>query len=301
MASFMDRAATSPFGFGDALTVEPRARHAIVTPDGLTLAAQEWGNPDGPPVLFLHAFGMTHVAWLKQLTGSLAKTHRLVTFEHRGHGASDKPADPAAYADGARFGDDIDAVIRALKLDAPAVVAWSMSGALLGDYLAKYGAANTSRIVLIGAVNALGQTMMSTGQLGAKFADPRANWIHDPDFRKQWLGFAHVNDGLTSRPMDADAWAIVQAGSMLVPVPARGAILMRDADHLGAYTSAAVPILQIHAEDDPIVSIAAADRLRAARPDVERLHLKDGAHAPHWERGDEVNAALARFIPPPNV
>lgn len=288
--------APSPFGFGEALMARPHRASRVTSADGVSLAVQEWGNPDGPAILFLHAFGMTNRAWLKQLTGPLAKTHRFITFDHRGHGGSDKPTDVAPYADGARFADDIAAVIAALGLKKPGVVAWSMSGALLGDYLAKHGCANISRIALIGAVNALGQPMMESGQLGGKFADSRANLIHTVDFADQWAGFAWINDGLTSQPMDADAWALTQSGSMLVPVAARGAILMRATDHIETYGGANAPILSIHAEDDPIVSTAAQDRLMSARPDTQRIRFADGAHAPHWEHADAVNAALVRFF-----
>ena len=30
------------------------ARHTIDSPDGVTLSVQEWGNPAGPAILFIH-------------------------------------------------------------------------------------------------------------------------------------------------------------------------------------------------------------------------------------------------------
>ena len=40
-------------GFGQDLKYKPIA---VKTPDGLTISAQEWGNPTGPEILFIHGF-----------------------------------------------------------------------------------------------------------------------------------------------------------------------------------------------------------------------------------------------------
>jgi hypothetical protein len=29
---------------------------SVKTPDGLTISAQDWGNPNGPEILFIHGF-----------------------------------------------------------------------------------------------------------------------------------------------------------------------------------------------------------------------------------------------------
>ena len=39
----------------------------VKTPDGLTISAQEWGNPAGPEILFIHGFSQGHLSWIKQM------------------------------------------------------------------------------------------------------------------------------------------------------------------------------------------------------------------------------------------
>ena len=34
---------------------------SVKTPDGLTISAQDWGNPDGPEILFIHGFSQSHL------------------------------------------------------------------------------------------------------------------------------------------------------------------------------------------------------------------------------------------------
>ncbi|HUD86571.1 MAG TPA: hypothetical protein VMR17_08965, partial [Xanthobacteraceae bacterium] len=39
---------------------------AVTTPDGLTISAQEWGNPNGPGIVFIHGFSQSHLSWVRQ-------------------------------------------------------------------------------------------------------------------------------------------------------------------------------------------------------------------------------------------
>ena len=38
---------------------------SVKTPDGLTIAAQDWGNPNGPEIIFVHGFSQSHLSWIK--------------------------------------------------------------------------------------------------------------------------------------------------------------------------------------------------------------------------------------------
>jgi pimeloyl-ACP methyl ester carboxylesterase len=68
---------------------------SVKTSDGLTISAQDWGNPNGPEILFIHGFSQSHRSWIKQVTSSeLAKKFHMVTYDLRGHGNSDKPLEP---------------------------------------------------------------------------------------------------------------------------------------------------------------------------------------------------------------
>src|SRR3979409_2590312 len=44
-------------GFGQDLKYKPIA---VKTPDGLTISAQEWGNPAGAEILFIHGFSQSY-------------------------------------------------------------------------------------------------------------------------------------------------------------------------------------------------------------------------------------------------
>ena len=67
---------------------------SVKTPDGLTISAQDWGNPNGPEILFIHGFSQSSLSWIKQVTSDLAKEFHMVTYDLRGHGNSDTHSNP---------------------------------------------------------------------------------------------------------------------------------------------------------------------------------------------------------------
>ena len=70
------------------------------THDGLDFAFLDEGDKDAPAVLLVHGFASSirvnwiEPGWVQTLTEA---GYRVVAFDHRGHGESDKPHDPAAY------------------------------------------------------------------------------------------------------------------------------------------------------------------------------------------------------------
>jgi non-heme chloroperoxidase len=58
---------------------------AVTTPDGVTISAQEWGNPAGPEILFIHGYSQASLSWARQYGSELASEFRIVTYDLRGH------------------------------------------------------------------------------------------------------------------------------------------------------------------------------------------------------------------------
>src|ERR1700757_945181 len=115
---------------------------SVKTPDGLTISAQEWGNPNGPEILFIHGFSQSHLSWIKQITsGDLAKEFHMVTYDLRGHGNPDKPFEPERYKPSKYWGDEVQAVMDATGLKRPVLVGWSYGGRAKAAYFNNHGSA----------------------------------------------------------------------------------------------------------------------------------------------------------------
>src|SRR5256712_3277542 len=117
----------------------PYRAQGVRSAAGVTLAVQEWGTPPGREILFIHGFSQASLSWSRQVQGELAKEFRMVTFDLRGHGGSDKPLVPEAYRESRRWADDIDAIMKQVGLRKPVLVGWSYGGRVMNDYLTHYG------------------------------------------------------------------------------------------------------------------------------------------------------------------
>lgn len=98
------------------------------THDGIELAYDDMGDPDGPPVVLLHGFAADTKANWEGPGISLALAeggYRVLGLDARGHGKSDTPHDPAAYGKDSMV-RDVSAFIDHLSLEAPAVAGYSM-------------------------------------------------------------------------------------------------------------------------------------------------------------------------------
>lgn len=91
----------------------------------------------GEPILLVHGFASTHAvnwlapSWARTLTEA---GRRVVAFDNRGHGASSKPHDPAAYATSVMAGDAA-ALLDHLGIERADVMGYSM-GARISAFLA---------------------------------------------------------------------------------------------------------------------------------------------------------------------
>src|SRR4051812_1770405 len=109
-------------------------------------------GPDrGEPILLIHGFASTHAVnwvntlWVKTLTHA---GRRVIAFDNRGHGRSDKLYDPAEYATPI-MAQDARAVLDHLGIERADVMGYSM-GARITAFLALEEPARVRSIVLGG-------------------------------------------------------------------------------------------------------------------------------------------------------
>ena len=101
----------------------------VPSPDGVRIAYEVTG--EGKPIVLIHGFASSReqnwrsTGWIERLA---AEGFRLVSFDCRGHGKSDKPHEPDAY--GEHMIDDILAVMDAAQAPVADVMGYSMGGML---------------------------------------------------------------------------------------------------------------------------------------------------------------------------
>jgi len=91
---------------------------------GAKLYVEECGQ--GYPIIFIHEFASDMRGWESQIR-YLSRGYRCITYNARGYPPSDVPEDPASYGWQVAV-DDIDAVMRGLKIKRAHLVGLSMGG-----------------------------------------------------------------------------------------------------------------------------------------------------------------------------
>jgi pimeloyl-ACP methyl ester carboxylesterase len=89
---------------------------------------------DGEPVLLVHGFGSKKESWIAQ-TQPLAEYFKVIRFDNRGAGKSDRPDGPYTME---IFADDINGLLDFLKIEKTHIIGWSLGGMIVQNYILKY-------------------------------------------------------------------------------------------------------------------------------------------------------------------
>jgi pimeloyl-ACP methyl ester carboxylesterase len=88
----------------------PPDEHGFVERDGIRVYWESYGNPALPAILLLPAWSIVHARQWKLAIPYLARRFRVLAYDPRGNGLSDRPRDPARY----RFGEFVDDAVDVL-------------------------------------------------------------------------------------------------------------------------------------------------------------------------------------------
>jgi pimeloyl-ACP methyl ester carboxylesterase len=232
---------------------------------------------DGPALLLTHGYSATGEMWQGQLA-TLTPHFKVITWDMRGHGASDYPQDQAAYSEEATVAD------MAALLDAVGAEQAIIGGLSLGGYmsLAFHRAhAQRTRALLI----------IDTGP-GYKNDQARDGWNANALRRAgrleaDGLGDVSKASAEVRQARHRDATGLARA--------ARGMLTQRDARVIESLPGVAVPsVVIVGAEDTPF--LAASDYMAAKIPGAKKIVIEGAGHSVNIDKPEAFNAALMGFL-----
>ncbi|EPN9362475.1 alpha/beta fold hydrolase [Cronobacter muytjensii] len=271
-------------------TLADARSYTVTAPDGVTIAVQENGDPDGKPIIFLHGLLGSHLNWSRQLADPQLQRFRLITLDLRGHGLSDKPDNDNAYREGRRWGADLAAVIEKSGALRPVLVGWSLGGAVITSYLAEYSDRRIAGALYVGGVVELTPALIPAHPAiyrNMTAADLLTHLDGEREFLR--LCFYQQPDRDTFERLLANAamasW-IMQRNVPQIMVPAEKAL-----------SAARVPLLFIYGQHDALVNPQASlKRAKALNPRIQSEWYARSGHAPFIEEAARFNAQLAAFV-----
>lgn len=262
---------------------------AVTTPDGLTISAQEWGNPNGPGIVFIHGFSQSHLSWMRQTDSDLAKEFHIVTYDLRGHGNSDKPLEAARYRDSKAWGDEVQAVIDAAGLKRPVLVGWSYAGRVISDYVATRGAGGIAGLDFVDASikfipEYVGDNLKNLPLMASEDMLTNINATRV---------FLH---GCFSRQPSTDDFETMLAFNMMVPPKVRAGLSGRPLDATEIMSKLTLPVLVSHGAEDKNAKLATAQYTASVIPGAKLSVYEGIGHSPFYEDAPRFNGELAAFV-----
>ncbi|MDE1995918.1 MAG: alpha/beta hydrolase [Rhizobiaceae bacterium] len=267
-------------------------RHRVITDDGIELEVREWGNPDGPELLLVTGVAQSYLSFVKQYSAPELQDFRIISYDPRGHGLSDKPLGDHWYQQGKRWSAEVRSVMDALQLHKPVLAGWSLGGRIVRQYLVDYGDAQLSGVGFLSCRPVEVPEVIGTGNAVVQALD-----IDDLASRID-VTTAFLRNCFGLQP-DADDFAFALAYNMICPFEIRqqiGKWWTEPAISEAALRRVTVPTLIVHGRDDILVLPGAAEITARLIPHAT-LSLYDGCgHSVFFEAADRFNAELTRFV-----
>jgi len=265
--------------------------HRITGGAGVQLHVVETGNPKGRPIVFIHGASQCCLQWSRQMESSLARDHRLLALDMRGHGLSDKPLN--SYNDSKLWAEDVNAVIQVLSLDHPVLSGWSYGPLVILDYVRHYGEDRLGGFQFVGAVTKLGsEEAMSV--LTPEFLSVVPEFL-STEAETTVRGLEGLLRLCFSNPPSVSEMYLMLGYNVSVPSYVRQGLFSRSFSNDDLLPKIRKPVLITHGAADAIVKPAAVDQHKAAMPHAQVQLMANTGHAAFWDDAPDFNERLHAF------
>jgi len=279
------------------------SRDGYVERDGVKLYYEVFGDGE-PTVLLLPTWSIIHSRHWKMQIPYLARHCRVLTFDGRGNGRSDRPAEPEAYAEG-EFAADALAVMDATQTPRAVIVGFSM-GAQRGLLLAANHPERVQAAVFIGGNYPGGgeplpertvyswEEELDTDEGWAKHN--RHYWLRDYQGYLEFFMSRMFTELHSTKPIeDTVGWGLETTAQTLALT--YWAPFMEPDEARELARRVRCPVLVIHGEHDAIGSVTRGIAL-AEDTSGELVLLEGSGHAPHVRDPVRFNLLLRDFVKP---
>jgi len=252
----------------------------------------------GIPVVLIHGWPLNKHMWEYQVSDLVEAGFRVIKYDRRGFGDSDKPWDGYDYD---TLTDDLHALMEELDLQQAVLVGFSMGGGEVVRYLSRYGSDRVSKIVLISAVTPylLKTNDNPDGVDASVFAEMKEQVKEDrikflDEFGKKFFGVNLVN-----KPVSGPLLSYyLQQGSIASPrATEKCAESFAQTDFRGDLKNINVPVLVIHGDADKTVPIeSSGERTARMIPDCDYIVYDGAPHGLFYTNREQLNLDLVNFI-----
>ena len=274
---------------------EITAHHGIL--HDVNLHVDDTGGP-GRVVVLIHGWPLSGESWNDQIPALTAAGFRVISYDRRGFGRSDKPKGGYEYN---TFADDLQAIMETLNVTDATLVGFSMGGGEVARYVSRFGEDRLHSVVFASAVAPfLPKTADNPdGPLTEDLANGMRTGL-EADPASFYDGF--ITNFFTANGEFAVTEAQRQDAVRLANQSDKNAALQSmfafgSTDFREDLTKVTVPTLVIHGDSDGIVPFEGSGARTHAAIAGSDLHVvKGGPHGINVSHAGEFNTALLAFL-----
>lgn len=274
---------------------EVTAQHGLLS--DTQLHVEDTGGPERPVVL-IHGWPLSSASWKDQIPVLRDAGYRVVAYDRRGFGQSDKTLLGYSYD---TLASDLDRVLTELALDDVTLVGFSMGGGEVARYVTNHGTARLHSVVFAAAVppymlktsdNPDGPLEKSeAAKMAAQLTKDEAGFYDD--FTTQF--FSVDGDLKVTEEQRQEALALTEQASKAAALECMASFGSTDfRDDLPNVT---VPTLVIHGDSDGIVPIeGSGQRTHEAIAQSQLTVIPGAPHGLNVSHAQQFNEALLDFL-----
>ena len=266
------------------------------TGEEVRISYKDYGQ--GRPVVLIHGWPSSKDMWEYQIDALVNAGLRVIKYDRRGFGKSDKPWDGYDYD---TLTDDLNNLIEQLDLKDAVLVGFSMGGGEVARYMSRYSAGGrVSKVVLVSSVlpylsqsndNPDGVPPSVFADMMEQMKDDRINFLED--FGKQFFGV-----GLLNKPVSAPYLQYFRslAEVALPRATQQCALSFANTDFREDVKAFTLPTLIIHGDADKTVPIeASSNRTAEMLPNAVYKVYEGAPHGLFFTHRDRLNQDLIDF------
>lgn len=294
---------------------EPHDRHdgvvqKIPRPDGSQLHVELYGDPEAPPVVLTHGWGLDNAEWC-YVKRALAGRFRLIAWDLPGLGKSTRPADNDWDLE--KLARDLDAVLQLAGGRPAVVVGHSIGGMIALTYCRLFPDALGGRVSGLALVHTTYTNPVRTAALAPVYTALQKPVLEPLCWLMVWLAplvwlmnvLSYLN-GSAHRSTERSSFSGHESRGQLEfmtryyltawpAVIARGMLAMFRYDATAALPTVRVPTLVVAGDGDRLCTPEASRTMSEAIPGARLVTLRPARHCGHFEHYGEFAATLAEF------
>ncbi|PPF54977.1 alpha/beta hydrolase [Clavibacter michiganensis] len=252
----------------------------------------------GRPVVLIHGWPLSGESWKKQVPAFEAAGFRVITYDRRGFGRSDKPLTGYDYD---TFASDLDALLDQLDLVDVTLVGFSMGGGEIARYIGTHGEARLHSVVFASAVPPYlmqGDDNPDGPLTKDAAAEMTAGLTKDEDSFYDGFTTAFFSaDGVVKVTEEERQEAIALAHQSRKHAALASMAAFATTDFRDDLTKVTVPTLVIHGDGDGTVPFEGSGARTHAAIAGSELHVIAGApHGVTVSHPEEWNRVVLEFL-----